>query len=88
LLLLKRFETWSQGHYRGGYKDTPCYTVSHYSSLSCYKSCLDLTEVTGMLHSWPYIKCRTLDKTISKLEMELAAARAAQDSIVNGSPIT
>ncbi|KAL0739033.1 hypothetical protein Bca4012_015243 [Brassica carinata] len=29
---------------------------------------------------------QTLDKTISALEMELAAARAAQESIVNGSP--
>lgn len=32
-------------------------------------------------------ECRTLDKTISSLEMELAAARAAQDSILNGSPL-
>ncbi|RVW99561.1 putative beta-1,3-galactosyltransferase 2 [Vitis vinifera] len=31
---------------------------------------------------------QTLDKTISNLEMELAAARAAQESILNGSPIT
>ncbi|KAJ9672143.1 hypothetical protein PVL29_025685 [Vitis rotundifolia] len=31
---------------------------------------------------------QTLDKTISSLEMELAAARAAQESILNGSPIT
>lgn len=31
--------------------------------------------------------CRTLDKTISSLEMELSAARAAQESILNGSPI-
>uniref|UniRef100_A0A9I9DXE6 Hexosyltransferase n=1 Tax=Cucumis melo TaxID=3656 RepID=A0A9I9DXE6_CUCME len=30
---------------------------------------------------------QTLDKTISSLEMELAAARAAQDSILNGSPL-
>ncbi|KAI4366159.1 hypothetical protein MLD38_022073 [Melastoma candidum] len=30
---------------------------------------------------------QTLDKTISNLEMELAAARAAQESIVNGSPL-
>ncbi|KAK9155700.1 hypothetical protein Sjap_003180 [Stephania japonica] len=29
---------------------------------------------------------QTLDKTISNLEMELAAARAAQESILNGSP--
>lgn len=33
------------------------------------------------------INCRTLDKTISNLEMELAAARAAQESILNGSPV-
>lgn len=32
-------------------------------------------------------KYRTLDKTISNLEMELAAAKAAQESILNGSPI-
>ncbi|XP_043689138.1 probable beta-1,3-galactosyltransferase 2 isoform X1 [Telopea speciosissima] len=31
---------------------------------------------------------QTLDKTISNLEMELAAARAAHDSILNGSPIS
>ncbi|RWR72923.1 Glycosyl transferase [Cinnamomum micranthum f. kanehirae] len=31
---------------------------------------------------------QTLDKTISNLEMELAAARAAQESILNGSPIS
>ncbi|KAF5727954.1 beta-1 3-galactosyltransferase 2 isoform X2 [Tripterygium wilfordii] len=30
----------------------------------------------------------TLDKTISNLEMELAAARAAQDSLLNGSPVS
>lgn len=33
-------------------------------------------------------KYRTLDKTISNLEMELAAARSLQDSILSGSPIT
>ncbi|KAA8526512.1 hypothetical protein F0562_008285 [Nyssa sinensis] len=31
---------------------------------------------------------QTLDKTISNLEMELAAARAAQESIISGSPIS
>lgn len=30
--------------------------------------------------------CRSLDKTISNLEMELAAARAVQDSILTGIP--
>lgn len=43
------------------------------------KCCLSLFYLT---------KCRTLDKTISNLEMELAAARALQDSIMSGSPIT
>ena len=38
--------------------------------------------------SYHLFACRTLDKTISNLEMELAAARAAQESIVNGSPIS
>lgn len=32
--------------------------------------------------------CRSLDKTISNLEMELAAARAVQDSILTGSPVS
>ncbi|XP_058094819.1 probable beta-1,3-galactosyltransferase 2 isoform X2 [Magnolia sinica] len=31
---------------------------------------------------------QNLDKTISNLEMELAAARAAQESILNGSPVS
>lgn len=31
---------------------------------------------------------QTLDKTISNLEMELIAARATQDSILNGSPVS
>ncbi|KAF8391547.1 hypothetical protein HHK36_023853 [Tetracentron sinense] len=31
---------------------------------------------------------QTLDKTITNLEMELAAARAAHESIINGSPIS
>ncbi|KAF6173293.1 hypothetical protein GIB67_026988 [Kingdonia uniflora] len=31
---------------------------------------------------------KTLDKTISNLEMELAAARAVQDSILDGSPVS
>ncbi|KAK4386968.1 putative beta-1,3-galactosyltransferase 4 [Sesamum angolense] len=31
---------------------------------------------------------RTLDKTISNLEMELAAARAVQDSLLGGSPVS
>lgn len=32
--------------------------------------------------------CRSLDKTISNLEMELAAARAVQDSILSGTPVS
>lgn len=32
--------------------------------------------------------CRSLDKTISNLEMELAAARAVQDSILTGIPVS
>lgn len=31
------------------------------------------------------MECRTLDKTISNLEMELAAARAAQESVLSNS---
>ena len=31
---------------------------------------------------------RTLDNTISNLETELAAARAVQDSVLSGSPIS
>ncbi|KZV56402.1 putative beta-1,3-galactosyltransferase 2-like [Dorcoceras hygrometricum] len=42
-----------------------------------------LTEVSKSQHS-----IETLDKTISHLEMELAAARAVQDSLLSGSPIS
>ncbi|GMH26880.1 hypothetical protein Nepgr_028723 [Nepenthes gracilis] len=34
------------------------------------------------------IVLQTLERTISKLEMELAAAKAAQDTILNGSPVS
>ena len=37
---------------------------------------------------WLCTKCSALDKTISNLEMELAAARATQESIINGSPVS
>ncbi|KAI3948841.1 hypothetical protein MKX01_022255 [Papaver californicum] len=40
-------------------------------------------EVTKTHHA-----IQTLDKTISNLEMELAAAKATQESILNGSPIS
>lgn len=33
------------------------------------------------------MKCRTLDKAISNLEMELAAAKTMQESLVNGPPV-
>lgn len=37
----------------------------------------------------PYMPmCRSLDKVISDLEMELAAARVVQDSILTGTPIS
>jgi hypothetical protein len=32
--------------------------------------------------------CRTLDKTIAKLETELSAARTLQESFLNGSPVS
>lgn len=49
---------------------------------------MELTRVFGMQTHECHSKCSTLDKTISNLEMELAAARAAQESIINGSPIS
>ena len=33
-----------------------------------------------------YMKCRSLDNRISKLEMKLTAARAEHESIIRGSP--
>ncbi|KAJ4977108.1 hypothetical protein NE237_002214 [Protea cynaroides] len=42
----------------------------------------------GYYNVQPQMIRRTLDKTISNLEMELAAARATQESILNGSPIS
>lgn len=35
-----------------------------------------------------YMECRTLDKTISNLEMKLAAAKAAHESLLNGFPMS
>ncbi|KAF5950060.1 hypothetical protein HYC85_012053 [Camellia sinensis] len=35
-----------------------------------------------------YIECRTLNKTILNLEMGLPAARAAQESVLSGSPLS
>lgn len=34
------------------------------------------------------LNCRNLDKTISNLEMELAAAKAAQESLRSGAPVS
>lgn len=34
------------------------------------------------------IECRALDKTISNLEMDLAAARAVQESVRSGAPVS
>lgn len=45
------------------------------------------TDVLGEV-SKTHHAIQTLDKTISNLEMELAAARAAQESILSGSPIS
>ncbi|KAJ9686428.1 hypothetical protein PVL29_015363 [Vitis rotundifolia] len=47
----------------------------------------DSKDIIGEVHKTHHA-IQTLDKTISNLEMELAAARAAQESIVNGSPIS
>ncbi|XP_062017862.1 probable beta-1,3-galactosyltransferase 2 isoform X1 [Rosa rugosa] len=44
------------------------------------------TDVYGEV-SKTHHAIQTLDKTISNLEMELAAAKAAQESILNGSPV-
>lgn len=34
------------------------------------------------------IQCRALDKTISSLEMDLATARAVQESVRSGAPVS
>lgn len=34
------------------------------------------------------VECRNLDKTISNLEMELASAKAAQESLKSGAPVS
>ncbi|KVI02307.1 protein of unknown function DUF4094 [Cynara cardunculus var. scolymus] len=47
----------------------------------------DSKDITGEV-SKTHNAVQTLDKTISNLEMELVAARAMQDSIVTGSPIS
>ncbi|KAD4178867.1 hypothetical protein E3N88_27458 [Mikania micrantha] len=47
----------------------------------------DSKDITGEVSKTRNV-IQTLDKTISNLEMELAAARAMQDSIVSGTPIS
>lgn len=34
------------------------------------------------------VECRNLDKTISNLEMELASAKATQESLKSGAPVS
>lgn len=45
-----------------------------------------MIKLTTFLCLVAYI--RTLDKTISSLEMELAAARSVQESLTNGAPVS
>ncbi|KAL5972595.1 hypothetical protein ACLOJK_039400 [Asimina triloba] len=47
----------------------------------------DPKDILGEVSKTHYA-IQTLDKTISNLEMELSAARAAQESILNGSPVS
>ncbi|GMP54006.1 hypothetical protein CsSME_00019292 [Camellia sinensis var. sinensis] len=57
------------------------------------EGCDSKTDILGeafrliMLYVY-YIECRTLNKTILNLEMELPAARAAQESVLSGSPLS
>ncbi|CAN1232481.1 Probable beta-1,3-galactosyltransferase 2 [Linum perenne] len=46
----------------------------------------DSKDITGEVHSSHNNAIQTIDKTISVLEMELAAAKAAQESLLTGSP--
>lgn len=50
-----------------------------------------ISSNTTLLVLKPFLllfRYRTLDKTISSLEMELAAARSAQESLTNGAPVS
>ena len=53
----------------------PCWSSSHF------------VEVDSMFCLMTRKICSMLDKKISNLEMELAAARAAHESILSGSPV-
>ncbi|CAN6900936.1 unnamed protein product [Brassica oleracea] len=59
----------------------------HLVSDDCDSSKLESKDSLGEAYKSPDA-IQTLDKTISTLEMELAAARAAQESIMNGSPVS
>jgi hypothetical protein len=48
----------------------------------CYFACRTHGNVLCL------IECRALDKTISNLEMDLAAARAVQESVRSGAPVS
>lgn len=64
---------------------TPCVCICIYKG----PKFIDSIKVKQILnHGYVLVRCRTLDKTISNLEMELAAARAAQESIRNGAPLS
>ena len=69
--------------FEGCIKDTRHGSVSILRVFGCL--CYTAKCIT---HSYLLQQCRTLDKTISNLETELAAARAVQDSLLSGSPIS
>ncbi|GAB4826587.1 Beta-1,3-galactosyltransferase 2 [Ancistrocladus abbreviatus] len=58
-------------------------SMDHYSNPRLVRQ--ESGSVTGEVSKTDNV-LQTLQRTISKLEMELAAARAAQDTILNGSP--
>jgi hypothetical protein len=60
-----------------------------HSIISVYQKGLkrESKDILGDVYKSPDA-IQTLDKTISKLETELADARAAQESIMNGSPVS
>lgn len=89
LVTTERSEERFQRHLRRSFKDPECYTVSPdfllvmpFTTLHDFL-CLWLMEFMLIL-----LLSSTLDKTISNLEMELAAARAAQESLLNGAPLS
>ena len=85
-------DRWCKRRSWRGSKNSRCYTVSTWPrctiqfTLDSNQQCC-ICFCYGLVNSFLW-SIRTLDKTISNLEMELASAKASQESMLNGAPMS